>query len=1072
MINRWLKKEKENENNKVQVEKFHWMSDEQCVDCFNCHQPFTPIRRKHHCRQCGRVFCGNCSSYRVNSINLYMYTKFENKRLCEYCYNLLQYKMNRKEILKKLENDDPRLKQIIKIELTKEEEGYIKNKINLILQENEKYFKENKIIIKNMINMALEIIKKIIPGKLYSDLLDIRQYVKLVYITTTDIMDQNFKNLYYGVIFKCCVLNNLLNYEIKNPSILIFGCRINYERTKSYLLLDSVVKQQNEYLNILINRILKINPDIIITRYSVSKLFQQALEKHKKIILTNVNISRLKAIAKCTNANILTSTDDIGFANLGKAKTLTLKQYYDSNIPITVAILESFNTDLYVSTLIFYNDSNQTTNICKTFFSILFYMKHNLDELMFLKSFISSFNIENFTIVNKKHNLDFKHTKSLSDSNKDLIKDEITEFQNCNDLLKYKMNSLQFTNNILSISLFYNINIPISLMLKNKLNIDSRVVHKFSFKNNLINNDKIELELTNSCFNIDTLFSKIELNNENEIFQNFNNNISNNLTIFKAVGYYPNIKKVFFDQNLSKNQLINVSKMSNNTTCLENTKKDFLQQTIYNSNLYNFSINLFTEILVLYYCFSIQSKIFPSFCIYPCIRQLKYYSTNDIKLNTFLHEHCFKSTTLCNVVGCDKQLNLHTFFYVFNDTKITLMLSKKENNKLIQAFKNNTLYTYIKCIKCQKKSLFKKMSIESMNIPLSLYLNLIINTKKQILKQFCNNHNQDLNFVIYFQYNKNLTKFKINTISLYNIKFFPFLISRIPGFETLIKEIKFFHNKYKTSLSKIIDKFDDNKQTILNFINIKEKSDKIIFQISNFINEMEILKNQIINKIKDGYFEISENYIDDAQNNLINFNLEINKMINKFKLKYAIFYVDLIDKIKLSQEVICALGFSKYDNTNISYIDKQNTFNNIKFHNFETLNMYFEQQQNCHNNVDSKSLNIQDLQHNIKPRSLSLPCLNNFDNFKLYNENKLINLNSEKTDYDFENQNLRNFKNPFKKKVNVKFDNFFNNISPLSKLTKISKLSKINNKQNSSQNDTFLFQIGDPGKIISTALQM
>ncbi|KAM7537382.1 hypothetical protein Aperf_G00000062988 [Anoplocephala perfoliata] len=42
-----------------------WVKDEQATMCALCFRQFTHIRRKHHCRACGKIFCGTCSNYRA-----------------------------------------------------------------------------------------------------------------------------------------------------------------------------------------------------------------------------------------------------------------------------------------------------------------------------------------------------------------------------------------------------------------------------------------------------------------------------------------------------------------------------------------------------------------------------------------------------------------------------------------------------------------------------------------------------------------------------------------------------------------------------------------------------------------------------------------------------------------------------------------------------------------------------------------------------------------------------------------------------------------------------------------------
>ena len=43
-----------------------WMKDDEVHICSLCNNKFTQIRRKHHCRQCGHVFCNKCSEQKVS----------------------------------------------------------------------------------------------------------------------------------------------------------------------------------------------------------------------------------------------------------------------------------------------------------------------------------------------------------------------------------------------------------------------------------------------------------------------------------------------------------------------------------------------------------------------------------------------------------------------------------------------------------------------------------------------------------------------------------------------------------------------------------------------------------------------------------------------------------------------------------------------------------------------------------------------------------------------------------------------------------------------------------------------
>ncbi|KAG9394912.1 hypothetical protein J8273_0119 [Carpediemonas membranifera] len=63
----------------------HWLPDETSPGCSLCDQTFTTIRRRHHCRACGRVVCNNCSRRRVPVPELEHVTPV---RVCDECYRV------------------------------------------------------------------------------------------------------------------------------------------------------------------------------------------------------------------------------------------------------------------------------------------------------------------------------------------------------------------------------------------------------------------------------------------------------------------------------------------------------------------------------------------------------------------------------------------------------------------------------------------------------------------------------------------------------------------------------------------------------------------------------------------------------------------------------------------------------------------------------------------------------------------------------------------------------------------------------------------------------------------------
>eukprot|EP00735_Rhodelphis_limneticus_P011262 TRINITY_DN4342_c0_g1::TRINITY_DN4342_c0_g1_i1::g.21167::m.21167 TRINITY_DN4342_c0_g1::TRINITY_DN4342_c0_g1_i1::g.21167 ORF type:complete len:596 (-),score=103.44,sp/Q7Z3T8/ZFY16_HUMAN/42.42/1e-16,FYVE/PF01363.16/5.4e-19,START/PF01852.14/9.8e-05,START/PF01852.14/3.7e+03,FYVE_2/PF02318.11/0.0024,RRP7/PF12923.2/0.14,RRP7/PF12923.2/1.2e+02,CRCB/PF02537.10/0.55,HypA/PF01155.14/1.1 TRINITY_DN4342_c0_g1_i1:238-1989(-) len=68
-----------------------WVKDSEAANCFGCTAKFTLLRRRHHCRACGKVFCAVCSSRRM----VLPSSEFS-KRVCEKCYDKFRPRFEKK----------------------------------------------------------------------------------------------------------------------------------------------------------------------------------------------------------------------------------------------------------------------------------------------------------------------------------------------------------------------------------------------------------------------------------------------------------------------------------------------------------------------------------------------------------------------------------------------------------------------------------------------------------------------------------------------------------------------------------------------------------------------------------------------------------------------------------------------------------------------------------------------------------------------------------------------------------------------------------------------------------------
>ncbi|XP_073527656.1 phosphatidylinositol-3,5-bisphosphate 3-phosphatase MTMR3 isoform X3 [Phyllobates terribilis] len=71
---------------KRDTEVTRWLPDHLAANCYNCDGKFWLASRKHHCRNCGNVFCSTCCNQKVPVPSQQL---FEPSRVCKSCYSNL-----------------------------------------------------------------------------------------------------------------------------------------------------------------------------------------------------------------------------------------------------------------------------------------------------------------------------------------------------------------------------------------------------------------------------------------------------------------------------------------------------------------------------------------------------------------------------------------------------------------------------------------------------------------------------------------------------------------------------------------------------------------------------------------------------------------------------------------------------------------------------------------------------------------------------------------------------------------------------------------------------------------------
>lgn len=72
-----------------------WVPDHAVTHCGNCDLTFGMINRKHHCRNCGNIFCHDCTNYYTS---IPQQNLMSPERVCQCCYKVLRYQGGRSSL--------------------------------------------------------------------------------------------------------------------------------------------------------------------------------------------------------------------------------------------------------------------------------------------------------------------------------------------------------------------------------------------------------------------------------------------------------------------------------------------------------------------------------------------------------------------------------------------------------------------------------------------------------------------------------------------------------------------------------------------------------------------------------------------------------------------------------------------------------------------------------------------------------------------------------------------------------------------------------------------------------------
>jgi 1-phosphatidylinositol-3-phosphate 5-kinase len=164
------------------------------------------------------------------------------------------------------------------------------------------------------------------------DLMDVRPYVKLKVIPGGSMQDCAYLS---GILFRKHVVHKKMAKEVLNPQIMLLSGGIEFTRMENKIAsLDTLLEQEEKYIEILVTKILKLKPNVLLMEKSASRKAQELLLKNKVVLVQHVKSTLMNRIARQTGATIISSQDHVmnqfGANVLGKCRRFRLVTFRDN----------------------------------------------------------------------------------------------------------------------------------------------------------------------------------------------------------------------------------------------------------------------------------------------------------------------------------------------------------------------------------------------------------------------------------------------------------------------------------------------------------------------------------------------------------------------------------------------------------------------------------------------------------------------------------------------------------------------------------------------------------------------
>lgn len=173
-----------------------------------------------------------------------------------------------------------------------------------------------------MVDIAIKAVLKVVTQRGDYTEVDVKRYVRIEKIPGGELGDCQVLD---GVMFNKDVTHSKMRRRIENPRILLLDCPLEYKKGESTTNVEimneddfnSLLRQEEEYIETICAQIVAFKPDVVITEKGVSDLAQHYFLKAGITAFRRLRKTDQNRVARATGATIVNRPDEIQETDIG-----------------------------------------------------------------------------------------------------------------------------------------------------------------------------------------------------------------------------------------------------------------------------------------------------------------------------------------------------------------------------------------------------------------------------------------------------------------------------------------------------------------------------------------------------------------------------------------------------------------------------------------------------------------------------------------------------------------------------------------------------------------------------------